>query len=56
MANYGIGGHYSMHHDAKFLYKESVDLVRSDKNIIIGDRMSTFMIYLSDVIITHYKI
>ena len=58
VANYGIGGHYSAHQDPMFVYKEPTDLpvrnIEEDPHIkrepyITGDRMSTFMIYLSEV-------
>ena len=58
VANYGIGGHYSAHQDPMFVYKEPTDApvynIEEDPHIkrdayITGDRMSTFMIYLSEV-------
>ena len=58
VANYGIGGHYSAHQDPMFVYKEPTDEpvrnIEEDPHVkrasyITGDRMSTFMIYLSEV-------
>ena len=60
VANYGIGGHYTSHQDPMFVYKEPTDapVLNTDrdsnsansKSYVTGDRMSTFMIYLSEVI------
>ena len=58
VANYGIGGHYSAHQDPMYVYKEPTDMpvlnIEEDPHVkrqsyITGDRMSTFMIYLSEV-------
>ncbi|XP_040565364.1 prolyl 4-hydroxylase subunit alpha-2 [Lepeophtheirus salmonis] len=53
VANYGLGGHYDCHHDSMFIYKEPQFIPKSVEETqspyITGDRMSTFMIYLSDV-------
>ena len=55
IANYGIGGHYGCHQDPMFVYKEPWDQLPKSLNkdnadiYITGDRMSTFMLYLSDV-------
>ena len=61
VANYGIGGHYTSHQDPMFVYKEPTDspILNTDRDsadvkstsYITGDRMSTFMIYLSEVAI-----
>ncbi|CAB4054112.1 P4HA [Lepeophtheirus salmonis] len=48
-----LGGHYDCHHDSMFIYKEPQFIPKSVEETqspyITGDRMSTFMIYLSDV-------
>lgn len=54
VANYGIGGHYTSHQDPMFVYKEPDFLVHSVENknhppYVTGDRLATFMLYLSDV-------
>lgn len=55
VANYGIGGHYQSHQDPMFVYKEPDFLVYSVENkngerpYPTGDRLATFMMYLSDV-------
>ncbi|KAH9416328.1 hypothetical protein DERP_000833 [Dermatophagoides pteronyssinus] len=50
IANYGIGGHYVPHYD--YLIKDKPESQRtniSEKDQYAGDRMATFMFYLSDV-------
>lgn len=60
IANYGIGGHYDLHQDPMFLYKDSDYMARlgegndESSGYITGDRMSTFMIYLNDVKIKYF--
>ena len=51
IANYGIGGHYGLHQDPMFLYKDhNYQPMLGDQNdYITGDRMTTFMMYLTDV-------
>ena len=53
IANYGIGGHYESHQDPMFVYKEpdfTVYSVQEKKNPYpTGDRLATFMLYLSEV-------
>lgn len=58
VANYGIGGHYSAHQDPMYVYKEPTDdpvlNIEEDPHVkrqsyITGDRMATFMLYLSEV-------
>lgn len=54
IANYGIGGHYQSHQDPMFVYKEPGFLVYSVEHkdsppYVTGDRLATFMLYLSDV-------
>ena len=54
VANYGIGGHYDAHYDIQNKDKEpdSPMIVTKDPNGIVyptGDRMSTLMLYLSEV-------
>ena len=55
IANYGIGGHYQSHQDPMFVYKEPEFLVYSVENkngrppYVTGDRLATFMLYLSEV-------
>ena len=58
VANYGIGGHYTCHQDPAFVYAEPTDppVLNTDRDptaegepYVTGDRMSTFMIYLSEV-------
>ena len=56
MANYGIGGHYDNHMDIQIEHKEpySPPVMSSDDPETgifyqTGDRMSTFMLYLTDV-------
>ncbi|XP_042142857.1 prolyl 4-hydroxylase subunit alpha-1 [Ixodes scapularis] len=48
LANYGIGGHYVPHHDYLEGSIPSCNDVSSPKRIL-GDRMATLMIYMSDV-------
>ena len=54
VANYGLGGHYQSHQDHFYVYKDSDFVVYStDKKrpkYPTGDRLATFMIYLSDVL------
>lgn len=50
VANYGIGGHYSPHHD--YLMKEKPERevqMMPLREILMGDRIATFMFYLNDV-------
>lgn len=50
VANYGIGGHYSPHHD--YLMKEKAEReiqMMPLREILMGDRIATFMFYLNDV-------
>lgn len=54
MASYGIGGHYDLHQDPMYLYREPDYLARlgnaaDGHDYITGDRMVTFMLYLSNV-------
>ena len=53
IANYGIGGHYDTHQDSMFVYKEPDYMAKLGKaeedDYITGDRMATFMLYLSEV-------
>jgi len=52
VANYGIGGFYECHQDPMFVYKEPDFLVHSveaDPPYVTGDRLGTFMMYLSEV-------
>ena len=51
IANYGIGGHYGTHQDPMFVYKEPEYLAKlgDQEEYVTGDRMATFMLYLSDV-------
>ena len=55
IANYGIGGHYQSHQDPMFVYKDPEFLVYSVENkngrppYVTGDRLATFMLYLSEV-------
>jgi len=54
VANYGIGGHYQSHQDPMFVYKEPDFIVYSVQEKKMppyptGDRLATFMMYLSDV-------
>ena len=52
VAEYGIGGHYNVHQDPMFVYKESTfvaESVEAKVPYLTGDRMSTLMYYLSDV-------
>ncbi|UXI20501.1 complexin [Sarcoptes scabiei] len=51
IANYGVGGHYLPHYD--YLIKDKPESERinvSEKERYAGDRIATFMLYLSDVI------
>ncbi|EFX74258.1 hypothetical protein DAPPUDRAFT_22132, partial [Daphnia pulex] len=48
VANYGIGGHYSPHHD--YLMKDKADFeYMHHRELQAGDRIATFMFYLNDV-------
>ena len=54
IANYGIGGHYGNHQDPMYVYKEPQDVPPMNieppvGSYTTGDRMSTFMLYLSEV-------
>ena len=54
IANYGIGGHYDTHQDPMFVYKEPDHVAQSietttEPSYPTGDRMTTFMLYLSEV-------
>ena len=51
IATYGIGGHYGLHQDPMFLYKDADFMVKlgEQDDYVTGDRMSTLMVYLSDV-------
>ena len=52
VAEYGIGGHYNVHQDPMYVYKDSTfiaESVESKVPYLTGDRMSTLMYYLSDV-------
>ncbi|XP_037071261.1 prolyl 4-hydroxylase subunit alpha-1-like [Pollicipes pollicipes] len=50
IVNYGIGGHYNYHDD--FLYKDATrhQFEHTPDYLNSGDRIATFMFYLSDVI------
>ena len=58
MANYGIGGFYESHQDPMFVYKEPDFLVHSVQETnpayVTGDRLGTFMLYLSEVRIKRF--
>lgn len=50
IANYGMGGHYVPHYD--YLIKDKPQEQRwnvSEKELFAGDRMATFMIYVSSL-------
>ena len=52
VANYGIGGVYNHHPDAGNIHHPSMKPLREEKRMeeaVWGDRMATFMGYLSDV-------
>lgn len=50
VANYGIGGHYSPHHDYLMKDKPARELQMMPlREILMGDRIATFMFYLNDV-------
>ena len=54
IANYRIGGHYDTHQDRMFVYKELDHVAQSidtttEPSYLTGDRMTTFMLYLSEV-------
>ena len=54
IANYGIGGQYGLHHDAHQFHQDSIykDPPKHLNNVFNqarGDRIATFMAYLSDV-------
>merc|ERR1712013_780814 len=49
-SNYMNGGHYNPHHD--YVMREKVPdhmIFLPDKNLFIGDRVATWMFYMSDV-------
>ncbi|XP_066955575.1 prolyl 4-hydroxylase subunit alpha-2-like [Macrobrachium rosenbergii] len=51
VSNYGIGGHYNPHHDY-LLVDKTEDELRFNihpRELVMGDRIATFMFYLSDV-------
>ena len=58
VANYGIGGFYESHQDPMFVYKEPDFLVHSVQETnpayVTGDRLGTFMLYLSEVRIKRF--
>ena len=61
MANYGIGGHYDAHMDTQIKDKEpdSPMVMTMDhdlKKYPTGDRMSTFMLYLTEVLRGGYTV
>jgi len=53
LAKYGIGGHFYLHHDPMFVYRDSEFVAKSIENpsnpYNTGDRMSTLMFYLNNV-------
>jgi len=50
VANYGIGGHYLPHHDYLMREKSDQELESMPmREILMGDRIATFMFYLNDV-------
>uniref|UniRef100_A0A0P5MAM3 procollagen-proline 4-dioxygenase n=1 Tax=Daphnia magna TaxID=35525 RepID=A0A0P5MAM3_9CRUS len=50
VANYGIGGHYSPHHDYLMKGKTDEELGKMNaRELATGDRIATFMFYLNDV-------
>lgn len=50
VANYGIGGHYNPHHDYLLVDKTAHELENiHPRELVLGDRIATFMFYLSDV-------
>ncbi|XP_045138531.1 prolyl 4-hydroxylase subunit alpha-1-like [Portunus trituberculatus] len=50
VANYGIGGHYNPHHDYLLVDKTEEELNNiHPRELVLGDRIATFMFYLSDV-------
>ncbi|KAK4307443.1 hypothetical protein Pmani_020792, partial [Petrolisthes manimaculis] len=51
VANYGIGGHYNPHHDYLLVDKTEDELQHNihPRELVMGDRIATFMFYLSDV-------
>lgn len=51
VSNYGIGGHYNPHHDYLLVDKTEKELLHNihPRELIMGDRIATFMFYLSDV-------
>eukprot|EP00095_Tigriopus_kingsejongensis_P000177 maker-scaffold487_size158652-snap-gene-0.42 protein:Tk00177 transcript:maker-scaffold487_size158652-snap-gene-0.42-mRNA-1 annotation:"af495541_1prolyl 4-hydroxylase alpha-related protein ph4" len=53
VANYGLGGHYQLHIDSQGYFDGEIGRVTSPEqfrhNTVVGDRLATFMAYLSDV-------
>lgn len=53
VASYDIGGHFYLHHDPMYVYKDSGFLAQSvedpSRPYNTGDRMSTLMFYVSEV-------
>ena len=61
VASYGSGGHYDLHQDPMYLYREPDYLARLGEgreghDYITGDRMVTLMLYLSNVLLESLKI
>ncbi|XP_023349037.1 prolyl 4-hydroxylase subunit alpha-1 [Eurytemora carolleeae] len=53
IASYGTGGHFYLHHDPMFVYKDSNFVSKSVERVTkpynTGDRMTTLMFYLTEV-------
>ncbi|XP_069179406.1 prolyl 4-hydroxylase subunit alpha-1 isoform X2 [Procambarus clarkii] len=51
VSNYGVGGHYNPHHDYLLADKTEKELLHNihPRELVMGDRIATFMFYLSDV-------
>ncbi|XP_065573283.1 prolyl 4-hydroxylase subunit alpha-2-like isoform X2 [Artemia franciscana] len=50
VANYGLGGHYSPHTDFLITGKSAAEFKNMNQEfLVLGDRIATFMFYLSDV-------
>nr|XP_053657284.1 prolyl 4-hydroxylase subunit alpha-2-like [Cherax quadricarinatus] len=51
VANYGVGGHYNPHHDYLLVDKTEKELLYNihPRELVMGDRIATFMFYLSEV-------